>query len=135
VLVIEVAEVRFEVVDDPSVPVGFGGPAALGGIRSELSNIVELCGKDGGERRGGREVVAALAHVRVSGWRLRTLWVAVLGAFEGHLDILRLMTLGLTRSRRMLSPRNISEVASVIAAANRSGGKGRLIGDLAADHP
>ena len=52
---------------------------------------------------------------------------------RGHLDILRLMTLGLTRNRRLFNLCRISEVASVMAAANRSGGKGHLVGDLAAD--
>src|SRR5450759_5929992 len=52
-----------------------------------------------------------------------------------HLDILALMTLGLTRNRRVFNLCKISEVASVMAAANRSGGKGRLVGDLAADYP
>lgn len=53
---------------------------------------------------------------------------------RGHLDILRLITLGLTRSLRVFSHCNISEVASVRADARCSGGKGRLVGDLAADH-
>ena len=54
---------------------------------------------------------------------------------RGHLDILALMTLGLTRNRRVFNLCKISEVASVMAAANRSGGKGHLVGDLAADYP
>lgn len=53
---------------------------------------------------------------------------------RGHLDILCLITRGLTRNRRLLSRWMISEVVSATAAANRSGGKGRLVGDLAADH-
>ena len=52
---------------------------------------------------------------------------------RGHLDILALMTLGLTRSRRLFNLCKISEVVSVMAAANRSGGKGHLTCDLAAD--
>jgi hypothetical protein len=51
------------------------------------------------------------------------------------LDIFRLITLGLTRNRRVFSLCKISLVASVMAAANRSGGKSRLVGDLAADYP
>lgn len=54
--------------------------------------------------------------------------------FTAHLDIFCLMTRGLTRNRRLLSPRSISAVASVMAVARCSGGKGRLVGDLAADH-
>jgi hypothetical protein len=51
---------------------------------------------------------------------------------RGHLDILRLMTRGLTRSRRVLSLCRISRVIwSVMAAARCSGGKSRLVGDLA----
>ncbi len=53
--------------------------------------------------------------------------------FTAQLDILRLMTRGLTRNRRLLSRRSISAVASVMAVARRSGGKGHLVGDLAAD--
>src|ERR1035437_8619734 len=53
---------------------------------------------------------------------------------RGHLDILRLMTRGLTRSRRVLSLCRISRVASVMAAARCSGGKRRLVGDLAAHY-
>ena len=51
---------------------------------------------------------------------------------RGHLDILRLMTRGLTRSRAVLSLCRISRVASLMAAARCSGGKSRLAGDLAA---
>jgi hypothetical protein len=51
---------------------------------------------------------------------------------RGHLDILRVMTRGLTRSRRVLSLCRISRVASLMAAARCSGGKSRLVGDLAA---
>lgn len=54
---------------------------------------------------------------------------------RGHLDLLALTTLGLTRNRRVFNLCKISEVASVMAAANRSGGKGHLVGDLAADYP
>jgi hypothetical protein len=54
--------------------------------------------------------------------------------FTAQLDIFRLMTCGLARNRRMVSRRSISAVASVMALARRSGGKGRLVGDLAADH-
>ena len=54
---------------------------------------------------------------------------------RGHLDILRLITLGLTRSRRLFSRRSISANVSAMASAKRLGGKGRLVGDLAADHP
>jgi hypothetical protein len=50
------------------------------------------------------------------------------------LDILRLITLGLTRSRRLFSRRSISAVVSQSASANRSGGKCGLVGDLAAHH-
>ena len=53
---------------------------------------------------------------------------------RGHLDILRLMTRGLTRSRRVLSLCRISRVVSVMAAARCSGGKSRLVGDLAAHY-
>ena len=53
--------------------------------------------------------------------------------FTAQLDILRLMTRGLARNRRVLSRRNISALASVMAVARCSGGKGRLVGDLAAD--
>ena len=53
---------------------------------------------------------------------------------RGHLDILRLITLGLTRSRRVFNFPSISAIVSVIASAKRSGGKGRLVGYLAADH-
>ena len=53
---------------------------------------------------------------------------------RGHLDILRLMTRGLTRSRRVLSLCRISWVASVMAVARCSGGKSRLVGDLAAHY-
>src|ERR1035437_440409 len=44
------------------------------------------------------------------------------------------MTRGLTRSRRVLSLCRISRVASVMAAARCSGGKSRLVGDLAAHY-
>ena len=54
--------------------------------------------------------------------------------FRGHLEILALITRGLTRNRRLFNLRNISAVVSMMAAANCSGGKGRLVGDLAADH-
>ncbi len=54
---------------------------------------------------------------------------------RGQLDILRLITRGLTRSLRVFSHCNISEAASERAAARCSGGKGRLVGDLAADYP
>jgi len=54
--------------------------------------------------------------------------------FRGHFDILALITRGLTRNRRLFNLRNISAVVSMMAAANCSGGKGRLVGDLAADH-
>ena len=53
---------------------------------------------------------------------------------RGHFDILRLITRGLTRNRRLFNLRSISAVVSMMAAANCSGGKGRLVGDLAADH-
>ena len=53
---------------------------------------------------------------------------------RGHLDILRLITLGLTRSRRLFSRRSISAVVSQSASANRSGGKCGLVGHLAAHH-
>ena len=53
---------------------------------------------------------------------------------SGHLDILHLITLALTHSRRLFILRSISAVVSAMASANRSGGKGRLVGDLAADH-
>jgi hypothetical protein len=48
---------------------------------------------------------------------------------RGHLDILRLITLGLTRSRRS----NFAVISSS-ASANRSGGKCGLVGDLAVHH-
>lgn len=51
---------------------------------------------------------------------------------RGHFDILRLMTRGLARSRRVLGRCRISSATSAVAAASRSGGKGRLVGDLAA---
>jgi hypothetical protein len=54
---------------------------------------------------------------------------------RGHLDILRLMTRGLTRNRRVFNLCKISPMASVMAAANCSGGKSRLVGDLAAHYP
>src|SRR5665647_3790161 len=54
--------------------------------------------------------------------------------FRGHFDILALITRGLTPNRRPFNLRNISAVVSMMAAANCSGGKGRLVGDLAADH-
>ena len=54
--------------------------------------------------------------------------------FTAQLDILRLITRGLTRNRRLLSRRSISAVASVMTVARRSGRKGRLVGDLATDH-
>ena len=53
----------------------------------------------------------------------------------GHFDISRLITRELTRKRRLFIRRGISAVVSMMASANRSGGKGRLVGDLAADHP
>lgn len=56
------------------------------------------------------------------------------GRLRGHLDILRLMTRGLTRSRRVFSLCRISRVASAMAAAKCSGGKSRLVGDLAAHY-
>ena len=55
--------------------------------------------------------------------------------FRGHLEILALITRGLTRNRRLFNLRSISAVVSMMAAANRSGGKGHLVGDLAADYP
>jgi len=67
-------------------------------------------------------------------WRLQANWVAVMGTLRGHFDILGLITRGLTRNRRLFNLRNISAVVSMMAAANCSGGKGRLVGDLAADH-
>src|SRR5665647_2730169 len=54
--------------------------------------------------------------------------------FRGHFDILALITRGLTRNRRLFNLRSTSAVVSMMAAANCSGGKGRLVGDLAADH-
>ena len=53
---------------------------------------------------------------------------------RGHLDILRVMTRGPARSRRVLSLCRISRVASLMAAARCSGGKSRLVGDLAAHY-
>ena len=53
--------------------------------------------------------------------------------FFGHFDILRLITRGFTRSRRLFSLDRISVVVAVMAAAKASGGKGRLVGDEAAD--
>ena len=55
--------------------------------------------------------------------------------FSGQFDILRLITRGFARSRRVLGRSRISSAVSTVAAANCSGGKGRLIGDLAADDP
>ncbi|MHB1886454.1 MAG: hypothetical protein ACYCVV_15865, partial [Acidimicrobiales bacterium] len=55
--------------------------------------------------------------------------------FFGHFDILRLITRGLTRSRRWRSWRRISAVDAVTAAVKSSGGKCRLVGDEAADDP
>ena len=52
---------------------------------------------------------------------------------SGHFDILRLITLGLARSLRVFSRSSISSMASAPAAVKWSGGKGRLVGDLAAD--
>ena len=54
---------------------------------------------------------------------------------SGHFDILRLITRGFARSRLVFSSCRISSFASVAAAASSSGGKGRLVGDVAADHP
>jgi hypothetical protein len=50
-----------------------------------------------------------------------------------QLDILRLITRGLLRGRRLSRWRWISARARVSARASREGGKGRLGGDLAAD--
>lgn len=58
-------------------------------------------------------------------------WTARL---RGHLDILRLITRGLTRNRRLFRHARISAVASIRAAARCLGGKGPLVGDLAADY-
>ena len=52
---------------------------------------------------------------------------------SGHFDILRLITRGFARSRRVLGRCRISSAASTVAVASSSGGKGRLVGDLAAD--
>ena len=52
---------------------------------------------------------------------------------RGHFDILRLITRGFARSLRLLGCCKISSAVSTVAVANCSGGKGRLIGDLAAD--
>ena len=64
------------------------------------------------------------------GWGALRCWARL----SGHLDILALITLGLTRSLRVFSRRSISAIVSVMAAARCSGGKGRLVGDLTADH-
>lgn len=53
--------------------------------------------------------------------------------FAAQLDIVRFITGGLTRNRRVLSRRRISAVASVMALCRCPGGKGRLVGVLAAD--
>ncbi len=53
----------------------------------------------------------------------------------GHLDIFRFTTLGFARSLRLFNLASISMVVSAIALVKRSGGKGRLVGDLAADDP
>ena len=67
----------------------------------------------------------------VSGWAGLRWWAR----FRGHFDIFRLITRGLSRKRRLFIRRSISAVVSMMASAKRSGGKGRLVGDLAADHP
>ena len=54
--------------------------------------------------------------------------------FRGHFDILALITRGLTLNRRWFNLCSISTVVSMMAAAICSVGKGRLVGDLAADH-
>ncbi len=75
-------------------------------------------------------VMMIISAGRACGWGVSR-WPARL---RGHLDILRLMTRGLTRSLRVFSRCNSSEVASVRAATRCLGGKGRLVGDLAADY-
>jgi hypothetical protein len=64
------------------------------------------------------------------GW-IPCLWAARL---TPKLDILRLTTRGLARWRRVMRNRRISLIVRASARARRSGGKGRLVGDLAADH-
>ena len=54
--------------------------------------------------------------------------------FRGHFNILALITRGLTFNRCWFNLYSISRVVSMMAAAICSGGKGRLVGDLAADH-
>ena len=63
-------------------------------------------------------------------------WVPCLWAVRltPKLLILRLTTRGLARWRRVMRNRRISVIVRASARARRSGGKGRLVGDLAADH-
>ena len=53
----------------------------------------------------------------------------------GHLDIFRFITLGFARSLRLFNLLSISVIVSEMALVKRSGGKGRLVSDLAADDP
>ena len=53
----------------------------------------------------------------------------------GHLDIFRFTTLGFARSLRLFNLLSISVIVSEMALVKRSGGKGRLVSDLAANDP
>src|SRR5437773_5484881 len=79
----------------------------------------------------GPGLVAAtmLAAGRWAGWR----GLRCPARLSFQLDILRLMTRGLWRARRVSRWRWISARARDRARASREGGKGRLGGDLAAD--
>src|SRR6266516_8130376 len=79
----------------------------------------------------GPGLVAAtiVAVGRWPGWR--GLWCPARLSFQ--FDILRLITRGLWRARRVSRWRWISARARERARASREGGKGRLGGDLAAD--
>ena len=77
-----------------------------------------------------------LAMAMVSAWG-RCGWGQrrCLARLSAQLDILRLITRGLARSRRLGSRWcRISDRLSAAARASRVGGKRRLGGDLAADH-
>ena len=77
-------------------------------------------------------MVAATMVAAVSRWPgWRGLWCLARLSFQ--LDILRLITRGLWRGRRVSRWRWISARARDRARASREGGKGRLGGDLAAD--
>lgn len=79
-------------------------------------SLAPVAGASGAIREG--PVMTIVSRGGVFG-RAELRWWA---RFIAQLDILALITLGLTRNRRVLSRRSISAVASVMAVARRSGG-------------